>query len=126
MTLYVVNNKKDTIYAVPCGVGLKSGNKKKKGDRKTPEGVFVISKIQDSRQWTHNFKNGAGERKGAYGPWFIRLKVPGFSGIGIHGTCFPKTVGSRCSEGCIRLRNEDIIKLVGFIKKGNKVMIEPE
>lgn len=126
LQLYVMNPKGDTLCSLLCAVGENYGNKKKKGDRKTPEGKFSISKIQNSKKWTHDFKDGAGERKGAYGPWFIRLRTPHFAGIGIHGTCFPNSIGSRSSEGCIRLLNEDIQKLVKLIKKGNVVIIEKD
>ena len=126
LQLYVINSIGDTLCSLPCAVGENYGNKKKKGDRKTPEGKFSISKIQNSKKWTHNFKDGAGERKGAYGPWFIRLRTPRFAGIGIHCTCFPNSIGSRSSEGCIRLLNEDIQKLVKLIKKGNVVIIEKD
>ena len=122
----VVTDKGDTLATMPCTVGLNCGQKKKKGDMKTPEGTFRISMIQNAKKWTHDFKDGAGKRIGAYGPWFIRLTVPRFNGIGIHGTCFPESIGSRCSEGCIRLLNEDLQKLVGYIKKGDVVIIEKD
>ena len=99
------------------------GQKQKKGDNKTPEGVFTISQIQKSSQWTHNFKDGKGERKGAYGPYFFRLKVPGNNSIGIHGTCFPESIGTRCSEGCIRVENKELTRLRPYIKVGMKCKI---
>lgn len=126
LQLYVLNSKGDTLCTMPCAVGKNYGNKKKKGDKRTPEGKFRISKIQNSKKWTHDFKDGAGERNGAYGPWFIRLRTPRFAGIGIHGTCFPNSIGSRSSEGCIRLHNEDLQKLVRYIKKGDIVIIEKD
>ena len=62
------------------------GNKEKPGDMKTPEGLFSVQQIQDARAWTHDFGDGKGEIRGAYGSHFIRLKTPGHRGIGIHGT----------------------------------------
>ena len=124
--LYVLNQYQDTLCVMRCGLGSNLGNKARIGDRRTPEGVFAISNIHDSRTWTHDFKDGNGRIPGAYGPWFIRLAVPMFKGIGIHGTCFPNSIGTRCSEGCIRLHNKDIEKLIGYIKVGDKVEIKPE
>ena len=124
--LYVVNLYNDTVCTMPCGIGKNIGQKKKRGDEKTPEGTFTISMIQDARKWMHDFKDGVGMRKGAYGTWFIRLKVPHFNGIGIHGTCFPESIGTRCSEGCIRLKNEDVNKLITYIKQGDQVIIEKD
>ena len=55
---------------------------------------------------THDFKDGRGSIK-AYGKWFMRLSYG--SGIGIHGsTNNESSVPGRQSEGCIRLRDEDI------------------
>lgn len=124
LRLYVVSANGDTLCNFPCAVGMNFGNKEKSGDWKTPEGEFRVTEIRDSRTWCHDFKDGYGCRKGAYGPWFIRLYVPGFTGIGIHGTCFPESIGSRCSEGCIRLRNEDLVELKKYVKVNMKCVIE--
>lgn len=124
--LYVISSNGDSLYSAPVCVGSNYGNKTKKGDKKTPEGRFVISKIHNSSKWVHDFKDGFGKRKGAYGPFFIRLKTPPFRGIGIHGTCFPESIGTRNSEGCIRLKNEDIINLRNYIRVGNICIIESD
>lgn len=124
--MYVITGQNDTIYKVPVGVGVNIGNKKVKGDQKTPEGCFYIKSIEKSSNWTHDFKDGSGARKGAYDPYFIRLKIPYINSIGIHGTCFPETIGTRCSEGCIRLRNEDLIELKKYMFVGMQVIIEPD
>lgn len=123
--LYVINSQ-DTIVVFRCGVGKNFGNKTKKSDYKTPEGTFRIVAIEKASDWTHDFGDGYGKRKGAYGSWFIRLQVPKFKGIGIHGTCFPESIGTRCSEGCIRLSNEELLKLVKYVFVGMQVIIEPD
>ena len=121
--LYVISSANDTLCVMPCALGKNYGQKKKKGDKKTPEGEFRIKEIQDSSEWTHDFKDGAGERMGAYGPWFLRLEGPNVTSIGIHGTCFPLSVGTRCTEGCIRVRNAEVVKLVKLVKVGCRVTI---
>ena len=103
--------KGNILEEYPVACGLNYGNKKKRGDNRTPEGVFTVQQIQNSSTWTHDFKDGKGEIKGAYGQYFIRLKT-GFQGIGIHGTHAPESIGTRATEGCIRLKNEDLLKLV--------------
>lgn len=125
LTLYVIENS-DTIFLAPICVGKNIGDKKRKGDCRTPEGEFMISQIQDSRLWKHDFNDGNGLVAGAYGPYFFRLKTPGWSGIGIHGTCFPHSVGTRDSEGCIRLRNEDLMQLRQLVSIGMMVKILPD
>ena len=125
LRLYLIEGT-DTIMNVPVCVGTNYGDKIKEGDRRTPEGDFSICQIQDARQWEHDFKDGAGMRKGAYGPWFLRLKMPRWRSIGIHGTCFPSSIGTRDSEGCIRLHNEDLVKLHKHVSLATRVTILPD
>ena len=110
-------------YGIACGKGY--GNKEKEGDMKTPEGIFRISSIECSANWTHDFHDGNGEVEGAYGPWFLRLSTPGHKGIGIHGTHKPESIGSRDTEGCIRLDNHDIEDLKSRVRVGTAVIIIP-
>ena len=125
LRLYVVNDKNDTIFTCRIACGKKYGNKTRLDDYKTPEGEFKIQYIHNSTDWVYE-KDGRGPFYGVYGPWFLRLKVPGFTGIGIHGTSSPKSIGTRCSAGCIRLHNSDIRKLRKLCKVGTKVTIEPD
>ena len=43
--------------------------------------------------------------------------------IYIHGTSDEESIGIANSHGCIRMRNDDVIKLSNWVKKGVKVMI---
>lgn len=106
-------------------VGKNPGDKQAVGDNRTPEGDFTISSIEDSRSWTHDFRDGKGAIRGAYGPWFIRLATPGWKGIGIHGTHAPDSIGTAVTEGCIRLKNNDLIRLAAWIDVGTLVTIIP-
>ena len=125
LQLYMVDGA-DTIWRAPIGCGKNIGDKQRKGDNRTPEGTFRVKSRHKASHWTHDFSDGAGDREGAYGDWFIRLDVPRFSGIGIHGTCFPESIGTRCSEGCIRLRNDDLNKLKKLVFVGMTCTIEPD
>lgn len=122
LTLSVIKDNK-TVFKAPISVGMNKGNKQRRGDHKTPEGTFTIKDILNSSSWDHDFKDGKGKVKGAYGPWFFRIKHPQWTMIGIHGTCFPNTVGKRASDGCIRLRNKDLLALKPYVKVGMKVII---
>lgn len=110
-------------YGISCGKKL--GNKSVVGDLKTPEGIFHITEIEEASSWEHDFKDGKGKIKGAYGPWFLRLEVPGHKGIGIHGTHKPESIGTRDTEGCIRLKNEDIADLKTKVNIGMVVIVLP-
>lgn len=111
-------------YGISCAINY--GPKKVRGDHKTPEGTFKINQLLNAKGLTHDFKDGKGPVKDAYGPWFLRLDVPGFWDIGIHGTPFPESIGTRATEGCIRLRNEDILDLKEQVKVGTVVIILPD
>ncbi len=102
------------------------GPKQRRGDHKTPEGVFKINELLYAKGIPHDFHDGKGPIKDAYGPWFLRLDVPGFWDIGIHGTPFPESIGSRATEGCVRMRNEDIVDLKERVKLGTVVIILPD
>ena len=126
LQLHVLNETGDTLFTAPVCCGKNLGHKLKGGDMRTPEGSFSITQVQDSRHWKHDFGDGAGMRDGAYGPWFIRLKTPPFTGIGIHGTCFPERQGTRDSEGCVRLHNNDMEQLVELVQPGDQCTILPD
>lgn len=118
----------------PICYAQNEGPKERQGDRKTPESVgntpFEICQIADASGWGHDFKDGRGYLKQAYGKWFMRLKLNGTPlvanrSIGIHGsTNNGNSVPGRDSEGCIRLRDTDIVHLHDtFARVGTKVYI---
>ena len=125
MNLQMFDYKGNTVMNVPIACGRNIGNKEKQGDLRTPEGVFHISGIEDASSWSHDFNDGRGTIDSAYGPWFIRLDTPGHNGIGIHGTHAPESIGTRATEGCIRLHNDDLNKLKEKVHIGMTVVITP-
>ena len=124
---------RDTVMLAryDCAFGLRVGNKQKRGDKKTPSSTmqkpFCISQIANASTWRHDFGDGRGNIL-AYGAWFLRLVTPGHSGIGIHGsTNNRESVPGRASEGCIRLKDEDIKDLKqNYAFVGMKVVIKSE
>lgn len=106
----------DTLLAAhfPVCYAMYPEAKEKSGDMRTPEctmdNPFVITEIVDASSWCHDFGDGRGNIP-SYGAWFMRLKT-GFSGVGIHGSTNNRpSVPGRDSEGCIRLRDEDLLLL---------------
>lgn len=126
LTLKLID--KDGVLIKEYGIACSKyyGNKEKRGDNKTPEGTFKINQLLNARGLSHDFGDGKGKIPNAYGPWFLRLSVPGFNDIGIHGTHLPESIGTRATEGCIRLKNEDIIDLKGRVALGTPVIILPD
>lgn len=92
---------------------------------KTPEGEFIVTQVQRATHWTHDLGDGNGRIDGYYGNWFIRLDTRPHTGMGIHGTHTPECIGTRSTEGCIRMRNEDLDALHASVKEGMRVIIEP-
>lgn len=119
----------DVVNSWPIALGKNAGQKRVSGDMKTPNGSFPIDEVLDSSYWTHDFHDGKGEIEGAYGPYFISLDTSALSGgawdgIGIHGTHDPASIGTRASEGCIRMHNSDLLALKKQISVGTQVTIE--
>ena len=133
LRLYVyadINGDTTRIAHFPVCLSRNKGQKEKAGDMRTPESEpgkpFTIKQIQNASDWHHDFGDGRGDIL-AYGNWFLRLETP-FSGIGIHGsTNNENTVPGRDSEGCIRLRDADIITLKeNYAYVGMPVIIKAE
>lgn len=102
------------------------GTKHKMSDSRTPEGFFSVNKIHNSTDWHFIDDNGVrSEKTGEYGPRFIRLNIPVTTQIGIHGTSAPWSIGARVSHGCIRIKNENIMKLVEMVDSGMPVIVTP-
>ncbi len=104
------------VASFPICYALNQGKKMCEGDGKTPESTLEnpckVSEILDSSKWKHDFQDGRGNIL-SYGPYFLRLKLPDLSNesIGIHGTTNnEESVPGRDSEGCIRMRNADLIE----------------
>lgn len=125
MSLRLIDYKGKELFSSSIACGKSLGNKQAKGDMRTPEGVFQVQDIQKASEWKHDFDDGKGSIEGAYGPYFIRLNTPGHKGIGIHGTHDSLSIGTRVTEGCIRLKNEDLKQLVSLIHPPLTVIITP-
>ena len=103
---------------------------------------------EDHYLWGHPDKDAG---RNVYGPRFFRLNYPNEedkkryrkmkkkglipknkkgeiremgTGIGIHGTNDPPSIGRRFSSGCIRMNNKDVVVLDKYIKIGTPVYIE--
>ncbi|MBI4565378.1 MAG: L,D-transpeptidase [Planctomycetes bacterium] len=63
-----------------------------------------------------------GHAKNPLGEYWIGLDAPGYFGFGIHGTNEPHTIGTKASNGCIRLLNHDVIELAACVWKGMEVV----
>jgi lipoprotein-anchoring transpeptidase ErfK/SrfK len=121
LKLRMIKYHSDTVSTFSIATGLNPGDKKKSGDKKTPEGIFTVYAIHDASDWDYDFHDGKGKIKETYGKYFIRFKE--HYHIGIHGTHLPETVGSRATDGCVRMHNENIEKIVPMISRSKTLIV---
>ncbi|MDR3245382.1 MAG: L,D-transpeptidase [Prevotellaceae bacterium] len=121
LKLRMINYHDSISLTCPIASGANPGDKKKSGDKRTPEGIFTVYAVHDASDWDYDFKDGKGRIKGTYGKYFVRFKE--HYHIGIHGTHLPESLGSRASEGCIRMQNENIENIVPMISRSKTLII---
>jgi lipoprotein-anchoring transpeptidase ErfK/SrfK len=114
----LVDSSGKTVVRYPVSIGANPdlADKKAAGDRRTPEGIYTISGISESSGWKF-------EGELAYGPWFLALSTPPWTGYAIHGTNEPYLIGAPASHGCIRLNVENLLVLKKAVRAGTKVTI---
>jgi lipoprotein-anchoring transpeptidase ErfK/SrfK len=64
-----------------------------------------------------------GDPRNPLGEWWIALDHDMHHGIGIHGTNDPRSIGTRASNGCVRMLNEDVREVFAFCPRGTRVII---
>lgn len=90
-------------------------------DNSTPAGVFKVTDKLVNPTW---YKSGAvvpfGSPENVLGSRWIGLTKKGY---GIHGTTEPDRLGQQITAGCIRMRNEEVEELFGFVTPHTEVTI---
>ena len=97
-----------------------------KPESPTPTGVFDVTDKYRNPTWDvppEIWKAGMprrihyGDPRNELGDAWIPIKSAEHpKGYGIHGTVRPETVGSDCSNGCVRLRNEHAVELMDWVR----------
>ena len=97
-------------------------------ETETPPGHYAIFKMDVNPTWTDP-KTGRmykyGEQGHLIGSRWLAMRGEGTSGLGIHGTVDPASIGKKASNGCIRLLKDDVEELYGFasIQPGNETEV---
>ncbi len=87
----------------------------------TPVGTFpVVNKVVDPPWYRPGEVIPAGSPKNMLGSRWIGISKKGY---GIHGTNDPATIGFSCTEGCIRMKNEDVEELFVVLPVDAEVVI---
>lgn len=93
----------------------------------TPTGEFQVFEMIVNPAWQSPW-TGEVEAPGADGSlglrWIGFTKVEG-GVIGFHGTPNVRSIGQAVSHGCVRMHNEDIVKMYDQVKVGTLVRVEP-
>ncbi|NJO77219.1 MAG: L,D-transpeptidase [Cyanobacteria bacterium RM1_2_2] len=92
----------------------------------TPTGEFEVFEMIVNPAWQNPW-TGEVEAPGADGSlglrWIGFTKMPN-GVIGFHGTPNVASIGRAASHGCVRMRNEDIVRLYEHVKVGTLVRVE--
>ena len=115
--LTLVNNGEESAFAMIHGANV--GDKTAQGDRKTPEGVYFITKkisypLDPVEYGVHAFATD-------YPNPVDKLRGKTGSGIWIHSKGYP--IAGKTTRGCLAVGAEDIETLVPELTVGTPVMI---
>lgn len=102
------------VEEYPADIGAAGGNKTKRDDKKTPEGIYFLQKRLTQPEIPFNLYGGLAFTTN-YPNLFDKRQNKTGSGIWLHA--IPDTVPlTRGSRGCVVVRNEVIKKLADYVK----------
>ena len=113
------SDKPKIVFQAPCSTGEVRGAKERAGDKKTPEGVYFLtdeyedkylSPVYGSKAFPTDYPNFIDRRVGKDG-----------SAIWIHGT--DRKLVPLDSNGCVAMKNHDILSLDPFIRVNQTPLI---
>jgi lipoprotein-anchoring transpeptidase ErfK/SrfK len=92
-------------------------------DRTVP-GEYTVGEKQEEPMW---FRQGDpvpfGEPENPLGTRWIAWA--GSNGLGFHGTWEPEKIGQAASDGCIRMKNEDVELLFEVLPRASRIVVLP-
>lgn len=114
-----VHSEDEVLASYPVAVG--------RADTPTPTGEFQIFQMIEDPIWQNPW-TGEITQPGANSA--LGLRWIGFAEmsngiIGFHGTPTVSSIGQAASNGCVRLRNEDVLALFAQVQMGMRVVVEP-
>ncbi len=111
----------EVVAAWPVGVG--------KEHRATQVGTFTVGEKTPEPMWFPQGRKPVpyGDPENPLGTrWIEWLTTDGrATGLGIHGTNEPDSIGKNASLGCIRMRTGDVEELFEILPKGARVVVVP-
>jgi lipoprotein-anchoring transpeptidase ErfK/SrfK len=93
----------------------------------TPTGEFTVFEMVENPVWQSPW---TGEVRSPGANSALGLRWIGFARmpngvIGFHGTPTVSSIGRAASNGCVRMRNEDVLALFNLVQVGTVVRVEP-
>jgi lipoprotein-anchoring transpeptidase ErfK/SrfK len=94
----------------------------------TPQGRFQVGDKISNPPWMPIGKDQLpfGHPENPLGTrWIAWFREGVKTSYGFHGTWEPEGVGGRVSQGCIRMRNEDVESLFELLPMGADILVVP-
>lgn len=93
----------------------------------TPQGEFAVGTMIVNPVWQSPWTNEVHEPgpDSALGVRWIGFADSEAGSFGFHGTPTIESIGTAASNGCVRMRNEDITALYAAVSIGTPVTVEP-
>jgi lipoprotein-anchoring transpeptidase ErfK/SrfK len=90
----------------------------------TPEAVFTVGEKIEGPDWHYGGRVVPfGHPDNPLGTRFVRFENPAYSGLGIHGTSEPESIGTMASLGCVRLDQPSIEDYFLLVPRGTEVQV---
>lgn len=90
----------------------------------TPEVVFTVGEKIENPDWHYGGRVVPfGHPDNPLGTRFVRFENPGYSGLGIHGTSEPASIGTMASLGCVRLDQPSIEEYFLLVPRGTEARV---
>ncbi len=112
LVLYRHKERWQEVARWSCSTGKHAGPKKKEGDKKTPEGIYFVTRKVGQRYLTATY--GSQALPLDYPNWLDKQQRRTGSAIWLHGT--NKPLQARDSNGCVVLENSAIELLARHIR----------
>lgn len=92
----------------------------------TPTGEFTISKMIVDPIWENPWTGEitAPGPDSALGVRWLEFAASEEGAFGFHGTPTIESIGQAASNGCVRLRNEDVVALFSQVSVGTSVIVQ--
>lgn len=105
-----LNDEVVKTYSVSTGV-----------NNSTPVGIYkIVNKIVNPPWYKDNKLIPPTSPENILGSRWLGFNLPGY---GIHGTTQPQDIGKQITNGCVRMKNEDVEELYSLVPTGTEATI---